>query len=84
MSFDFRMGVWHIPVMSTVAEIREEAAKLPEGERADLAAFLLDSLEIEHHWVDDAEVERRSKELENGDVHGLSWEQVKASCARPD
>ena len=68
--------------MSTVAEIREEAAKLPQGERAELAAFLLDSLEIERHWVDDAEVERRSKEMSNGDVQGLSWEQVKADCGR--
>ena len=69
--------------MSTVAEIREEAAKLPQVERAELAAFLLDSLELEHHWVDDAEVERRSKEMKNGDIQGLSWEQVKADCGRP-
>ena len=68
--------------MSTVAEIREEAAKLPQVERAELAAFLLDSLEIEHHWVDDAEVERRSKEMNNGDVQGLSWQQVKTDCGR--
>jgi len=68
--------------MSTVAEIREEAAKLPQVERAELAAYLLDSLEIEHHWVDDADVERRSKEMSNGDVQGLSWEQVKTGCGR--
>lgn len=68
--------------MSTVAEIREEAAKLPPGERAELAAFLLDSLEIEHHWVDDAEVGRRSKEMSTGDVQSLSWEQVKTDCGR--
>lgn len=68
--------------MSTVAEIREEAAKLPLGERAELAAFLLDSLEIEHHWVDGADVGRRSKEMSNGDLQSLSWEQVKTDCGR--
>ncbi len=68
--------------MSTVAEIREEAAKLPQSERAELAAFLLDSLESERYWIDDAEVERRRDEMSNGDVQGLSWEQVKADCGR--
>ena len=68
--------------MSTVAEIRDEAAKLPQSERAELAAFLLDSLEIQSHRIDDAEVERRSNEMKNGDVQGLSWEQVKADCGR--
>jgi len=82
MSFAPRNGVWHVCEMSTVAQIREEAAKLPQGERAELAAFLLDSLEIEGHSVDDAEVERRSKEMINGDVQGLSWEQVKTDCGR--
>lgn len=68
--------------MPSVSEIREEAAKLPQSERAELAAFLLDSLEIERHCVDDAEVARRSKEMSNRDVQGLSSEQVKADCGR--
>lgn len=68
--------------MSTVTEVRESAAKLSTGERAELAAFLLDSLEIEHHNVSDADVERRGVELKNGKVEGLSWDQVKSACGR--
>ena len=68
--------------MATVSEIRDEAAKLPQSERAELAVFLLDSLEIERYWIDDADVERRSNEMRSGDVQGLSWEQVKAGCGR--
>ena len=36
------------------------------AERAELAAFLIDTLEIEHHSVDDAEVARRRAELAGG------------------
>ena len=52
------------------------------AERAELAAFLIDTLEIEHHSVDDAEVARRPAELAGGEVKGLSWEQVKAASGR--
>ena len=76
LSFAPQNRVWRIQHMSTVAEIREGAAKLPQVESAELAAFLLDSLEIEHHWVDDAVVERRSKEMSNEDFQGPSWKQV--------
>ena len=68
--------------MSTVTEIRESAAKLPAGERAELAAFLLDSLEIEYHHVNGVDVKRRGAELNNGEVEGLSWGQVKSACGR--
>jgi hypothetical protein len=82
MSFARQNAVCHIPRMSTAHEIREEAAKLPGGERAELAAFRLDSIEVERHWVGDEEAQRRSREMSNGVVHGLSWEQVKTDCGR--
>ncbi|MFT5123969.1 MAG: hypothetical protein ACI9TH_003154 [Kiritimatiellia bacterium] len=42
-----------------------------------LAAF-----EVSHHYVDDAEVERRRNEWASGEVHGISWQDVKARLGR--
>ena len=49
-------------------------------ERAEFAAFLLGTLEQPHHWEDDAEVQRRSEELDSGTVKGLTREEFTRQC----
>lgn len=44
-------------------ELSVEASKLPEAERASLAASLLHGLESPHYGVSDEEVMRRMREL---------------------
>ena len=50
----------------SVADIQKEVASLPEKERAELAAFVLDTLEDECHQVSDVDAIRRSDELLSG------------------
>ena len=64
-------------------EIYREAAELPEADRAELAGLLLESLEVEPDadveaaWA--AEVERRIREIDEGKVETIPWEQVRAA-----
>ena len=68
----------YIVVMETAAKLLEEAMQLPEDEREELAAKLLDSLEpapgisIE----DKDEIEKRAAEARSG-APGIPWDQVK-------
>lgn len=62
-------------------EIAQEAEKLPNKERAELAALLLRGLE-EVQWVDDEEVLRRREELDSGQVQGLSLSEFRKACGR--
>lgn len=68
--------------MTALAQIRESVVSLSKPERAELAAFLLGSLEDAHHWVDDEEVARRSAELDSGEVEGISREEFRKLCGR--
>lgn len=68
--------------MTQVAELRQAACQLSAPDRADLAAFLLGTLDETHYWVDDEEVSRRRDELNSGLVKGLSLEEFKAACGR--
>lgn len=68
--------------MKAFAEIREAAEGLSQPERAQLAVFLLGGLEDTHHWVSDEEVERRSAELDSGEVVGVSLEEFRKLCGR--
>lgn len=63
-----------------ISEVRRAASELSEPERAELAAYLLGSLDAVHHWVDDEEVMRRSAELDSGAVKGLSREEFTRAC----
>lgn len=66
---------------STVVSLFKKAADLDEGDRATLAGLLLESLDqppdpgVEAAWAE--EVERRVKELEEGKVKAVPWEEVK-------
>jgi hypothetical protein len=68
--------------MTEVAHLREAASHLSTPDRAELAVFLLGTLEDTHHWVEDDEVIRRREELDSGEVKGLSLEEFKRACGR--
>lgn len=67
---------------ATVVSLFKEAAGLDEGDRATLAGLLLESLDelpdpgVEAAWA--AEIERRVREIESGEVELIPWEDVKA------
>ena len=69
--------------MTQVSEIRNAAKELAPSDRAELAVFLLGSLENTHHWVEDDEVMRRRDELDSGEVEGISREEFNRQCGRP-
>jgi hypothetical protein len=58
-----------------LAEVEQAALALPEGERASLAAKLLDTLPPPATDVSDDEVEKRERELESGQVAAISHEE---------
>ena len=64
----------------SITEIRDEALKLSEEDRADLAATILDSLggADPHDSNEDSltEARRRGEELASGEVQGLSEDEV--------
>lgn len=68
--------------MMEALQIRQEASQLPASERAELAAFLLSSLDEPHHWVEDEEVAQRTEELNSGEVRGLSLAEFRTACGR--
>ena len=68
--------------MIEVSEIRNAASQLDTSARAELAVFLLGSLEGTHHWVDDDEAIRRRDELDSGAVEGISREEFNRRCGR--
>lgn len=63
-------------------ELYREVSQLTEHERAELAGFLLESLEgepdvsVEVAWAE--EIERRVRQLESGEATTIPWEQVRA------
>jgi putative addiction module component (TIGR02574 family) len=65
-----------------VDELFRQATALSEGERAELAGRLLDSLEgqpdegVEAAWAE--EIERRIRQIDSGEVTTIPWEEVRA------
>ena len=68
--------------MSEIAQLREAVSQLSPPDRAELAAFILGSLDEAHHWVDDEEVIRRRDELDSGEVKGLTLSEFREACGR--
>jgi putative addiction module component (TIGR02574 family) len=66
----------------SVNELFREATALPEGDRAELAGLLLDSLEgepdegVEAAWAE--EIELRVRQIDSGVVTTIPWEEVRA------
>ncbi len=74
--------------MTRLAEhLRAELAELPAEDRAELAGFLIASLDegedadAETAW--DAELVRRGEQIERDEVHGERAENVYAHIRRP-
>lgn len=67
-------------------DLYEEASQLTENDRAELAGRLLESLDgepdpaVEMAWA--TEIERRIKEIENGEVELIPWETVREELWR--
>jgi putative addiction module component (TIGR02574 family) len=65
-----------------VQDLFRRAAELSEGDRAELAGLLIESLEgepdtgVEAAWAE--EVERRVRQVDAGEVELIPWEQVRA------
>jgi putative addiction module component (TIGR02574 family) len=62
-------------------ELLRQALTLPDEDRAELAASLIDSLDttvddnVEAAWQE--EIARRLDEIQNGKVQGIPWEEVR-------
>jgi putative addiction module component (TIGR02574 family) len=62
-------------------ELLRQALTLPDEERAELAASLIDSLDttvddnVEAAWQE--EIARRLDEIQSGKVQGIPWEEVR-------
>ena len=69
--------------MGDAAKLLAEALQLPEAEREELAATLLDSLEQRPGIsIDDRdEIERRAEEARRS-ASGIAWDEVKRSLPR--
>jgi len=67
----------YVGVMETAAKLLEEAMQLPEDEREELAAKLLDSLESPPgiSIEDKDEIEKRAAEARSG-APGIPWDEV--------
>lgn len=68
--------------MVQMAEIRDAASNLSISERAELAVYLLSSLDDTHYWLEDEEVARRRAEMDSGEVKGVSREEFRQLCGR--
>jgi putative addiction module component (TIGR02574 family) len=62
-------------------KLLDEALRLPQGERARLAASLIDSLdgeteaEVERAWAE--EVERRARDIDAGKAKPVPWAEAR-------
>ena len=67
--------------MTNLEAIAAAALALPERQRADLLARLMDSLDdppdadVEQAW--DAEIARRLEDVRSGKEKGIPWEEVR-------
>lgn len=72
--------------MADAKKVLTTALELPEHERAEIAARLLESLdEVEHDDVDEAwaqEIERRCAALDSGDAVTSDWNEFRARIER--
>lgn len=71
---------------TTLSELEKQARELPKEDRARLALTLIESLDppdegdVESAWL--AEIERRCREIERGEVQLIPADQVMAEARR--
>ncbi|MEO0413531.1 MAG: hypothetical protein AAF226_01110 [Verrucomicrobiota bacterium] len=66
----------------TLTEIKTEAEALDDKEKGILAENLLSSMAPPPYWVSDEEVLERARQLETGEVQGISFEELKRRVGR--
>ena len=70
----------------TLAELKQKASRLTEGERAELALSLIESLDgpgdpnVEEAWR--VEIERRISQIDRGEVQLIPGDEVFAKLRR--
>ena len=80
-------SAWYPECMATSREdLYRAVLNLNEGERAELAGLLIESLDseteegVEAAWI--MEIERRIKQLDSGTVEAIPWADVRARLHR--
>jgi hypothetical protein len=76
------------PMASKVADIVQQATELDSSERANVITQLLKTLDppgqevadFESVWSD--ELDRREREMDNGEVELVDWDALRASLSR--
>ena len=66
----------------TIDEIRLEAKSLDDSEKGQLAKELLDMIPPSEYWVTDDEVHERVRQLEDGELQDISFEELKSRLGR--
>jgi putative addiction module component (TIGR02574 family) len=75
-----------LAVATSRDQIFREALELEQGDRAELAKILIDSLdpaaaaEVEEEWM--REIDRRAAELDSGSVRSIPWDAVRSRLRR--
>ena len=72
--------MYHATMSPAARQLYEQALDLDEDERAELAGWLLASLDEEDEGVDAAwrdEVARRMAEIDSGAVQAVSWDEAR-------
>ncbi len=66
---------------TTTQKLYADALQLPDTERAELAAWLIESLDTDaDHDIDaawDAEIKQRIEQLDNGTVTAVPWPEAR-------
>ncbi len=68
--------------MVTLSELQKHADELSSDEREGLISYLLEQLPGAPLGPNDAEVDRRDKEMDSGSVVGLSHDEFRAQVGR--
>lgn len=63
-------------------EILDEARKLSQEDRATLLSALIDDLGRPDYDVSDEEVAERVRQMESGEVEGITFDELKRSLGR--
>lgn len=66
----------------TIEEIRLEAKSLDDSEKGQLAKELLEMIPPSNYWVTDEEVHERVRQLEEGELEDISFEELKVRIGR--
>jgi putative addiction module component (TIGR02574 family) len=77
----------NVPMTKHASQLLEQALRLPEGERADFAAQLLDSLDptaeddVEAAWS--KEILERLQDLDSGKEKPIPWSEARRMILEP-